>query len=197
VLDAVHDNGTLTQRSLSKELGIALGLTNAYLKRCVRMGLIKVRAAPPNRYVYYLTPKGFAEKSRLTARYLSRSFHFYGQARTDLGACFATCAARGWRRLALYGAGELAEIALLCAMQYPVGIVGVVDARAGEGRFMKLPRTASLAALGPVDAALITDLRRPQATYEAAREELAAERLLTPALLKISRRMSLNHHGEE
>jgi len=28
---------------------------------------MKIKQAPANRYVYYLTPKGFAEKSRLTA----------------------------------------------------------------------------------------------------------------------------------
>ncbi len=67
LLNTVHENTSLTQRSIAQELGIALGLTNAYLKRCVKKGFIKVRQIPRNRYVYYLTPKGFAEKSRLSA----------------------------------------------------------------------------------------------------------------------------------
>src|SRR4051794_31761602 len=69
VLDAIERDPTVTQRSVALELGIALGLANGYLKRCVRKGLIKVRQAPARRYAYYLTPKGFAEKSRLTASY--------------------------------------------------------------------------------------------------------------------------------
>jgi len=81
VLHVVHGEDNLSQRGLAARLNIALGLTNAYLKRCVRIGLVKVRKTPPNRYVYYLTPKGFGEKSRLTANYLFRSFDFYRQAR--------------------------------------------------------------------------------------------------------------------
>ncbi len=73
VLSAVERNSKITQRSLSRELGIALGLANAYLKRCARKGLIKVQQAPLNRYAYYLTPEGFTEKSRLTAEYLAVS----------------------------------------------------------------------------------------------------------------------------
>ena len=81
LLNAVHDNSAVTQRTVARELGIALGLANAYLKRCVKKGLIKVSQVPPNRYAYYLTPQGFAEKSRLTAEYLSYSFTFFRRAR--------------------------------------------------------------------------------------------------------------------
>ena len=68
VLDAVHQRSDLSQRHLARQMGVALGLANSYLKRCMRKGLIKISAAPANRYLYYLTPKGFSEKSRLTAR---------------------------------------------------------------------------------------------------------------------------------
>ena len=83
LLSAVEANSALTQRSVASDLGIALGLANAYLKRCVRKGLVKVKQVPANRYSYYLTPKGFAEKSRLTAEYLSISFNFFRSARSD------------------------------------------------------------------------------------------------------------------
>ncbi|MBT7760257.1 MAG: winged helix-turn-helix transcriptional regulator, partial [Rhodospirillaceae bacterium] len=54
MLHAVDGEESLSQRGLAARLNIALGLTNAYLKRCVRMGLVKVRKTPPNRYAYYL-----------------------------------------------------------------------------------------------------------------------------------------------
>ncbi|MGH6953338.1 MAG: winged helix-turn-helix transcriptional regulator, partial [Alphaproteobacteria bacterium] len=104
VLEAVHGNSALTQRSAARELGIALGLANAYLRRCVKKGWVKVRQVPPNRYAYYLTPKGFTEKSRLTAEYLSSSFKFFRRARAECDELFRRCAARGWRRVALCGA---------------------------------------------------------------------------------------------
>src|SRR5690606_37860641 len=81
LLTAVERNSGLTQRSAARELGIALGLTNAYLKRCAHKGWIKIQQAPANRYAYYLTPTGFAEKTRLTRDYLTISFNFFRNAR--------------------------------------------------------------------------------------------------------------------
>ena len=188
LLDAVHQNSALSQRSLARELGIALGLTNSYLKRCVRKGWIKISQAPANRYAYYLTPKGFAEKSRLTSRYLRRSFTFYAGARNQLDEALALCAARRWRRIALVGAGELAEIALLCAMQHPLEVAGVADPEREPGRFMHVRLARNLDDLGPVDAVIVTEMRAPQRNYEALAGRLAPERILTPELLKISRR---------
>ena len=109
LLNAVHDNHRVTQRSVAKELGVALGLVNAYLKRCIKKGYIKVRMAPANRYAYYLTPAGFVEKSRLTAEYLSQSFNFFRRARKECSKILAHCVGRGWRRVALAGASDLGE----------------------------------------------------------------------------------------
>ncbi len=68
LLEYVGRGGEQSQRRLASELGVALGLANAYLKRCVKKGLVKVRQAPARRYAYYLTPRGFAEKSRARLR---------------------------------------------------------------------------------------------------------------------------------
>src|ERR1700737_1354976 len=77
VLTSVERDSAITQRKMAHDLGIALGLATTYLRRCVRKGLIKMRQGPINRYAYYLTPQGFAEKSRLTAEYLAVSFDFF------------------------------------------------------------------------------------------------------------------------
>jgi hypothetical protein len=71
LLESVERDGAQSQRKLASDLGIALGLVNAYLKRCVKKGLLKIGQAPARRYAYYLTPHGFAEKSRLYASYLT------------------------------------------------------------------------------------------------------------------------------
>lgn len=186
LLDAVSANGERSQRSLASELGIALGLTNAYLKRCIRRGWIKARQAPRNRYAYYLTPKGFAEKSRLTTNYLRNSLQFYRRARSEIGDILDGAAAQGWRRLALIGGGDLTEITMLCAMQHEVEIVGIVDPNSTEPRFMDRPVVADLAALENVDAAIVTDLRAPQATYERYAQQVPPGRLVAPPLLKIT-----------
>src|ERR1700735_2393758 len=83
LLSSVETDGARSQRHIAAELGIALGLVNAYLKRAVKKGLVKVQDAPARRYGYYLTPQGFAEKSRLTVRYLLNSFSFFRMAKGD------------------------------------------------------------------------------------------------------------------
>ena len=113
VLNAVEENRFTTQRSVAKELGIALGLTNTYLRKCIKKGLIKVTQAPANRYAYYLTPQGFAEKSRLTADYLSNSFNFLREARSQIDEIFETCETNKWQRVVLCGSGDLIEISEL------------------------------------------------------------------------------------
>ncbi len=188
LLDAVHANEAHSQRTLAAELGIALGLTNAYLKRCIRKGWIKATQAPANRYAYYLTPKGFSEKSRLTSQYLRNSLTFYRRARNQMDGLLGTSAAAGWKRVALIGSGDLAEITLLCAMQHPVDIVGIVDSEAIAGsRFMQRPVVTELAGLLPFDAAMLTELTAPQRTWERFVGVVPEGRLLAPALLKVER----------
>jgi len=179
VLDVVERNPSVTQRSVARELGIALGLANAYLKRCVRKGLIKIGQVPPRRYAYYLTPQGFAEKSRLTATYLSASFSFFRKARTQCGELLALAAARGQHRLALLGQGDLAEIARLVAREHPVEIVVCL---AADGELGQLE--AGIAA-GSFDAVLVTALIDPRAALEAAWRLFGAERVYIPALLRV------------
>ena len=185
MLNAVAGNAVVTQRSLARELGIALGLANAYLKRCVSKGYIKVSHVPARRYAYYLTPKGFAEKSRLTADYLSQSFDFFRLARGQCHDLFAECERRGWRRVALVGAGDLAEIAKLVADSHDVLLVGLVDRR--TTRFGRLPVAAELTALGEADAAIVTDLREPQAAFDRISALMPGGRVLAPALLHVVR----------
>lgn len=187
LLNAIESGRDLTQRSLANDLGIALGLANTYLKRCVRKGFIKVSQIPPNRYAYYLTPQGFTEKSRLTAEYLSSGFTFFREARSQCEEGFAWCAARGWTRIALAGTSELAEIATLCTGDTNAVLVGMIEPAAKAREFAGLPVVSEFEFLDDVDAVLITDLRHPQAVYEKLKGEISPDRIVTPKLLRVSR----------
>src|SRR5271170_8300976 len=153
LLESVERNGAQSQRKLASDLGIALGLVNAYLKRCVKKGLVKIGQVPPRRYAYFLTPHGFAEKSRLTVEYLSTSFSFFRRAREDCSSVLRTAHARGWNRVALVGVSDLAEIATICALEQGIAIVAVVDAKSTNDRFVGTSVVKSIAAVpGGVDA---------------------------------------------
>ena len=184
LLNSVERDGGQSQRRLASELGIALGLVNAYLRRCVKKGLVKVNAAPARRYIYYLTPQGFAEKSRLTVEYLSVSFSFFRRAKAECGVVFGTAAERGFYRLALAGISDLAEIAMICALNTGVRITAVVDGKSTSSHFVGLPVAASFAEIvGSCDAVMITDLQRTAELTEQASALFGPERVLTPKLI--------------
>jgi DNA-binding MarR family transcriptional regulator len=197
LLSSIERDSAVTQRKLAGELGIALGLANAYLRRCVRKGLVKVSQVPLNRYAYYLTPQGFAEKSRLTAEYLAYSFDFFRRARRDCCELLRQCAAHGWRRVVLYGAGELAEIGVLSGGDSGIEIVCVVDAGAAGRRCAGLAVVADLAAArryaapDGIDGIVLTDTRSPQASFDrlcalAEQHGFAPDKVAAPRLLGIS-----------
>jgi DNA-binding MarR family transcriptional regulator len=186
LLDAVEQDRAHSQRHLAAELGIALGLVNAYLKRCMKKGLVKVGQAPARRYAYYLTPQGFAEKSRLTVEYLSYSFGFFRQAKKDCSDLFRVAKARGVRRMLLVGQSDLAEIAALCAMEHAITIVGVVQPKAGQQLFIGLPVFDRFDAVpDDFDSVLITDVNNARASCELAIEMLGMDRVLVPELLRV------------
>lgn len=190
LLNVVHDNSATSQRSMADDLDIALGLANAYLKRCIKKGLIKVRQAPANRYAYYLTPKGFAEKSRLTAEFLTQSFHLFRRARTESAELFEHCQNRDWRRVALYGAGDLAEIMTLSARDYPVTLTAVVSREPGQTEFAGLPVVADVPRPGDVDAIIVCDIGKPQAAYDEVSARFPVDRILVPRVLGVSKHPS-------
>jgi DNA-binding MarR family transcriptional regulator len=186
LLESVERDGAQSQRKLASDLGIALGLVNAYLKRCVKKGLLKIGQAPARRYAYYLTPHGFAEKSRLTVEYLSSSFSFFRQAREDCSLVLEGARARGWNRIALMGMSDLAEIATICALEPGVSIAAVIDPKTNSDRFVGTPIVASIDAVpGGFDALVVTDLGATRETVKAVRGTLEAERVLIPALLRL------------
>jgi DNA-binding MarR family transcriptional regulator len=185
LLTSVERHGSPTQRHLAAELDIALGLVNAYLKRCVKKGLVKVKDAPARRYAYYLTPKGFSEKSRLTVEYLSTSFSFFRRARQDCAAVFETARARGWKHVTLAGASDLAEICVLSALESGIEIVAIVDDKTKESSVAGIAVVDSYAASPAFDAIVITDLEASATAFASAVMTVGAGHVLAPALLKL------------
>jgi DNA-binding MarR family transcriptional regulator len=137
LLEAVHQDSRVTQRGLATQLGMALGLANIYLKRMIRKGFIKVVNVQPNRITYLVTPRGIAEKARLTYEFMDYSLHLYGEVRQHLRAALQDCAAEG-RRVAICGRGEAAELAYLSLKESGLDPVAVFDSEGGR-EFLGMP----------------------------------------------------------
>ena len=136
ILDELSNNDALTQRDLSKRLGIALGLVNSYLKNLIAKGYITVKNIPSKRYAYYLTPNGFAEKTRLAYDLLQGYTRIYREAKNNYRQLFFSLERSGVKRIVFAGADEVAEFAYITLQETNLELAGVVDIdRAGEQFF--------------------------------------------------------------
>lgn len=136
LLQALEEQSTITQRTLASRLGIALGLTNLYLKRLIRKGYVKCVTVAPNRLVYLVTPQGLAIKARLTYEFMKYSLDFYRDVRRHLGHSLSA-GVNGRKRIAVYGTGDVAELVFLLVKDMGLDLVGVFDEQ--PGRFLGLP----------------------------------------------------------
>ena len=171
ILTAIEEGTPLTQRALAQRLGVALGLTNLYVKRLVGKGFIKIRefSTKPSarkRLRYMLTPKGVAEKARLTYEYMGHSLQLYRRTRDNLRGAMGQLAQNGMKRIALCGTGEAAELAYLTLKEFGLEPVGIF-AGDGGGHFLGLPvRPVAELPTADVDGIVV-------ATFEQAERHLA------------------------
>lgn len=186
LLDAIERRSDLSQRHLARQLGVALGLANSYLKRCAKKGLVKIREAPANRYFYYLTPKGFAEKARLTAQFLSTSLTFYRQAAESCSEIYEVCAKQQWPRVLLCGVSDLAEIAFVRSLESDASIVGLYEPDSEAKSFFSLPVWTQWDECAGADAYVVTGLRSPLELYRFLVRQVPTERIFVPRVLGLN-----------
>jgi DNA-binding MarR family transcriptional regulator len=167
ILTAVDEGGTLTQRALAQRLGVALGLTNLYLKRLSRKGYLKIvefpkKPATRKRLRYLLTPKGISEKTRLTYEHMSYALNLYRRTRETLRDTLAELAPAGAKRIVLYGTGDAAELAYLTLREFGLEPIAVFAAQSGAD-FLGY-RVRPLAELGQeeVDRVIVATFERPE-----------------------------------
>jgi DNA-binding MarR family transcriptional regulator len=133
LLSEITGEEPLSQRELSRRLGIAVGLVNSYLKNLIAKGYVRVKDFPSNRYAYLLTPTGIAEKSRLAYQHLSYFTSLYTVARQDYLALFRRLEEAGVKEVAFCGVDEVAEVAYLSLQETGLKLAQVMDdIRCGE-----------------------------------------------------------------
>ena len=140
LLTEIASGDAVTQRRLAQKHGLALGLINFLIRRLVKKGYVKSVNLERKRLRYLITPKGLAEKARLTYQYLEYSLALYRHMRTLLTRTLAALLEAGGTHTVLYGTGELAEITFLAMQQHGFAVVAVVDdSRGRKTVFMNQP----------------------------------------------------------
>jgi DNA-binding MarR family transcriptional regulator len=131
ILEEIEKDNTISQRTLSQRIDISVGLVNRFIKRLVEKGYFKATTIPSHRVKYILTPKGIAEKTRLTYEYLRYSLRFYREIKESLQEVLEEIIKDGVETVILYGSGEIAELAILFSKVGKVEIAGLVDDEGG------------------------------------------------------------------
>jgi len=163
LLSEIGGEEPLSQRELSRRLGIAVGLVNSYLKNLVSKGFVRVKNFPSNRYAYLLTPQGIAEKSRLAYQHLSYFTSLYTVARQDYLDLFRRLEQSGVSEVAFCGVDEVAEVAYLSLRETGLKLVSVMDDQRRGERFFGIP-VVSIAEGVQLELAVlvITSLKRSE-----------------------------------
>lgn len=179
-LEAIANDAQITQRTLAGKLGIALGLTNIYVRRLVRKGYVKCVNVQSNRLRYLLTPTGMSEKARLTYEFMEYSLQLYGQVRQHLRAVLEPAVRTNRRRIAIYGTGEAAELAYLSMTELGLELAAVFASENG-GRFLgQHVRAIDTHREAVYDLLLVATLDRSDAIVEAlVRAGVDRDRIVT------------------
>jgi DNA-binding Lrp family transcriptional regulator len=127
LLEELEKNPIVSQRELSHKFGIALGVTNACLKRMARKGWIRIRDLNPRKIGYYLTPKGFVEKTRLTIHLISFRVQHYSELKKVIANKFLEMQHDGRQRVVFYGVSDEMEVAYITLQGVNLKLVGIVE----------------------------------------------------------------------
>ena len=182
LLTELERDGAITQRSLATKLGVALGLTNLYLKRLAKKGYVKITTIPSHRIRYLLTPQGLSEKSRLTYLYMQYSLAHYRDMRGRLRDTLSRATGNGVKRVVIFGTSEFAEMAYLSLREMELTLVGFIDDGQAES-FLSYPvRRPSVLDEWEFDAVLLADIERSR----QHRETLAQHHVPNGKVLALS-----------
>ncbi len=129
LLEEISKDSSASQRKLSQRLGVALGVTNACLKKMTKQGLVKAKGINHTRIAYYLTPTGFSEKTKLTYHFLQHTIRYYSNLKNNISSKLSLLSQAGHRRIICYGAGEVMEVAfiILNESNFELLVLGIVD----------------------------------------------------------------------
>ena len=195
LLDEISKGEPMSQRDLSKKLNVALGLVNSYIKNLVSKGYITVKAIPSKRYAYYLTPKGFTEKTRLTYHHLQNFTNLYREARRDFKDLFSSLHKEGVKSVVFAGADESAEIAYLSLQEFDIRFAGIVDIERAGRDFFKY-KIMPLERIREIDADFIivsSFLKRDEVYMKLAEEGIHPEKVKSIFPLQYKSYQILSH----
>jgi len=139
IFEHLEETPYMSNRIATAKLGVSIKLTHIVVTRLIDKGFIQITKRDGRSFFYFLTPKGIAEKARLTYEFLDFTKQFYQKARQRSSEVCQQLALSRVKFVALLGAGDLAEIAYLGMSEHSLRLTHVYDDSASSSTFMGLP----------------------------------------------------------
>lgn len=126
LFNTVESSPDINQRKLAQELDISLGLTNTYFQRVLKKGWVRAKKVKPRRWLYFLTPQGALEKSRLSLSYIHRTLESFRELKSKGDEHLRILSEKGVSGIHLCGEDNLTEILSFCFTGLKIELISVI-----------------------------------------------------------------------
>jgi len=126
LFNTVESTPDINQRKLAQELDISLGLTNTYFQRVLKKGWIRAKQVKPRRWLYFLTPQGALEKSRLSLSYMHRTIESFRELKSKGDEHLRILSEKGVTGIHLCGEEDLTEIISFCFTGFKIELLSLI-----------------------------------------------------------------------
>ena len=126
LFNTVESSPEVNQRQLAKELDVSLGLTNTYFQRVLKKGWVRAKQVKARRWLYFLTPQGALEKSRLSLSYMHRTLDSFRELKSKGDELLRIQSQKGIRGIHLCGENDLTEILSFCFSGVEIELLSVI-----------------------------------------------------------------------
>ena len=148
LFNTVENSPEINQRQLARELDVSLGLTNTYFQRVLKKGWIRAQQVKPRRWLYFLTPNGALEKSRLSLFYLHRTLESFRELKNKGDEHLRILSNKGVSGIHLCGENDLTEVLSFCFSAFEIELLSIIPEKSllenlGKGLSLTLPELKS------------------------------------------------------
>jgi len=126
LFNTVESSPEINQRQLAQELNVSLGLTNTYFQRVLKKGWVRAKQVKPRRWLYFLTPKGALEKSRLSLSYMNRTLDSFRELKKKGDEHLRILYEKGVSGIHLCGEDDLTEVLSFCFSGFEIELLSVI-----------------------------------------------------------------------
>ena len=127
LFNTVENSPEINQRQLAQELDVSLGLTNTYFQRVLKKGWVRAKQVKPRRWLYFLTPQGVLEKSRLSLSYMHRTLQSFRELKSKGDEHLKILSEKGVQGIHLCGDNDLTEVLSYCFSGFEIELLSIIS----------------------------------------------------------------------